>query len=158
MKTTFLTLALLIFGFSSFAFMPSLPAENTSKSEKNIVVSSEKPKTESENKTKTKETKTVTAKQLAQKMEANYAANKKEMSLKERIANKLLIKQLKKAEKKQIKGVKDTKIDSGIALLFRIIGIVFIIVGAVAIIEGGLIYGVVLIALGILAISLPSII
>jgi hypothetical protein len=82
MKTTFLTLALLIFGFSSFAFMPSLPAENTSKSEKNIVVSSEKPKTESENKTKTKETKTVTAKQLAQKMEANYAANKKEMSLK----------------------------------------------------------------------------
>lgn len=155
MKTTFLTLVLLVFGFSSFAFVPNFPAENSS--EKNIAVTSEKPKTETKSEATT-ETKTVTAKELKEKMEANYAANKKEMSLKERIANKLLIKQLKKADKKQVKGSKESKMDSGIALLFRIIGIVFIIVGALAIIEGGLIYGILLIALGILAISLPSII
>ncbi len=159
MKTTFLTLVLLVFGFSSFAFMPSFPAESNSASEKNVAVTSEKPKSESE---ATTETKTLTAKQLTEKMEANYEANKKDMSLKERIANKLIIKKLKKAEKKEVKGSKDTKMDSGLALLFRIIGIVFIIAGALAIIgvgiSGGILYGIILIALGVLSISLPAII
>ena len=94
MKTTFLTLVLLVFGFSSFAFMPSFPAESSSKAEKNVAVTSEKPKNETKS-----ETKTVTVKELSQKMEANYEATKKDMSLKERLGSKMLIKQLKKITK-----------------------------------------------------------
>ncbi|WP_375562372.1 hypothetical protein ACE193_07435 [Bernardetia sp. OM2101] len=160
MKTTFLTLVLLVFGFSSFAFMPSFPAENTSESEKNIT--SEKPKTESENKSESEakaETKTVTAKELKEKMEANYEANKKDMSFKERIANKLLIKKLKKAEKKQIKDSKETKIDSGFATLLKIIGIIFIVVGVIGIVAslgGSFGYGLGLILVGLLFYLLPS--
>jgi hypothetical protein len=157
MKTTFLTLVLLVFGFSSFAFMPSFPAESNSTSEKNVAVSSEKPKTESENKPKT-ETKTVTTKELKEKMEANYEANKKEMSLKERIANKLLIKQLKKAEKKEVKGTQDSK-EASIGSILRIIGIVFIIVGLIGLIASySLGYVLTLILIGILFLILPSII
>ncbi|AFM05334.1 hypothetical protein Fleli_2992 [Bernardetia litoralis DSM 6794] len=156
MKTSFLTLVLLVVGFSSFAFVPSFSAESTSiLSEKNIVVSSEKPKTESENKVETKEVKKVTAKELTQKMEANYATNKKDMSLKERIANKLLIKKLKKAEKKEIKG---TNMDSGLSTLFRLLGIIFVIVGAVFIISSGVGAGIGVLALGVIFLLIPSII
>lgn len=159
MKTISVTLLLLVFGFSSFAFMPSFPAESAAKSEKNIAITSEKPKSESETKTETKETKTITAKELTQKMEANYAANKKEMSLKERIANKLLIKQLKKADKKEVKGSKESKLDSGLATIFKIIGIIFIALGVLGIVMsfgGGLGYGLGLILLGVLFYLLPS--
>ena len=158
MKTTFLTLILLVFGFSSFAFMPSFPAESTSKVEKNVAVASEKPKTESEAKT---ETKTVTAKELKEKMEANYEANKKDMSLKERIANKLLIKKLKKAEKKQLKNPDSTKSTKAADLgtIFRIIGIVFIIVGLIGLVASySLGYVLTLILIGILFLLLPSLI
>ena len=159
MKTIFLTLVLLVFGFSSYAFMPSFPAENSS-SEK-AVVTSEKPKSESENKSEAKtenkaETKTVSVKELKEKMEANYEANKKDMSLKERIANKLLIKKLKKAEKKSIKGSKDTK-DADLGTIFRIIGIVFIIVGLIGLVASySLGYVLTLILIGILFLILPS--
>ncbi len=156
MKTTFLTLVLLVFGFSSFAFMPSFPAESSS--ENNIVVTSEKPKTESEHKVTT-ESKTVTAKELTQKMEANYEANKKEMSLKERLANKLLIKQLKKADKKEVKGSKESKLDSGLATIFKIVGIIFIVVGVIAIVAslgGSFGYGLGMILVGILFYLIPS--
>ncbi len=151
MKTTFLTLVLLVFGFSSFAVMPSFPAESNSASEKNIAVTSEKPKTESENKT-------LTAKELAQEMEANYAANKKEMSLKERIANKLIIKKLKKAEKENVKDSKSTK-DTSLAAIFRVLGIIFVIVGAVFIITSGSVgAGIGILALGVILLLLPSLI
>lgn len=157
MKTTFLTLILLVFGFSSFAFMPSFPAESALNAEKNIAIASEKPKTESENKTETKEVKTVTAKELKDKMEANYEANKKEMSLKERIANKLLIKQLKKAEKKEVKGTKESKLDSGLSTILKIVGIILIVIGIIGLVAsvggGG---GLGLILVGLLLYLLPS--
>jgi len=156
MKTIFLTLILLVFGFSSFAFMPAFSSEN-SNADKNVAITSEKPK--SENKTEA-ETKTVTAKELTQEVQANYEANKKNMTFKERIANKLLIKTLKKAEKKQLKNpdaVSDTK-DASLAKIFRIIGIVFIIVGLVGLLLNNyaLGYTLTLILIGILFLILPS--
>jgi Flp pilus assembly protein TadB len=132
--------------------MPSFPAESNSTSEKNVAVSSEKPKTESENKPKT-ETKTVTAKELTNKMEANYEANKKEMSLKERIANKFLIKQLKKAVKKDTKSPDATK-DS--TKLFHILGILLIVLGVVSLIFLNLYGGIVTIVIGIFIYLLPE--
>lgn len=154
MKTTFLTLILLVFGFSSFAFMPSFPAENNSV-EKNMAVTSEKPKAEIKAEAKT-ETKTVTAKELAKQMEANYQVNKKEMSLKERIANKLIIKNLKKVEKNQIKDSKQTK-DANVGAILRVLGIIFVIVGAVFIITAGSVSaGIGILALGVILLILPS--
>lgn len=153
MKTTFLTLVLLVFGFSSFAFMPSFPAESNSNSEKDITVSSEKPKTESENKSETKETKTVTAKELKEKMEANYEANKKDMSLKERIANKLMIKKLKKAEKKDAKNPNKAQNSTK---LFHILGILLIVLGVVSLIFLNLYGGIVTIVIGIFIYLLPE--
>lgn len=155
MKTTFLTLVLLVFGFSSFAFMPSFPAESSSKSEKNLAVISEKPKSDSEAKTETK-----TAKQITQEVEANYEANKKDMSFKERIANKLLIKTLKKAEKKQLKNPESVQATKDVTLnkIFRIIGIVFIIVGLVGLLLNNYAIGytLTLILIGVLFLLLPS--
>ena len=148
MKTTFLTLILLVFGFSSFAFMPSFPAE--SNSEKNVT--SEKPKTETK---ATTETKTVTAKELTNKMEASYATNKKEMSLKERLANKFLIKQLKKAVKKDTKSPDATK-DS--TKLFHILGVLLIVLGVISLIFLNLYGGIVTIVIGVFVYLLPELI
>lgn len=155
MKTTFLTLVLLVFGFSSFAFMPSFPAESTSTSEKNVAVASEKPKSESENKTETKEAKTVTAKELTQKMEANYETNKKQMSFKERLASKLLIKKLQKAVKKDAKSPNKSK---GSTELFHILGILLIVLGVISLIFLNLYGGVVTIVIGIFIYLLPELI
>ena len=89
-------------------------------------------------------------------MEANYVANKKEMSLKERIANKILIKKLKKAEKKQIKGSKESKLDSGLATILKVVGIILIIVGVIGIVTSSVGGGLGLILIGLLFYLLPS--
>jgi len=147
MKTTFLTLVLLVFGFSTFAFMPSFPDESNSTSEKNRAVTSEKPKSET--------TKTVTAKELKAKIEANYEANKKDMTLKERIANKLLIKQLKKADKKDTKNPNQTKDSTS---LFHLLGILLIVLGIVSLLFLNLYGGIVTIVVGIFVYLLPELI
>lgn len=140
MKFFSIILLSLLVNFSSFAF---LPAENTSTTEPTKA----EPK---ENTTK------ISSAKLLEKLESNKA----KLSLKERLATKLLKRKLKKLEKRESKNIESTKDGTSLAAIFRVVGIVLIILGIVGLITSYTVVGAGIgaIILGLILVILPSII
>lgn len=140
MKFFSIILLSLLINFSSFAF---LPAENTSTTEPTKA----EPK---ENTTK------ISSAKLLEKLESNKA----KLSLKERLATKLLKRKLKKLEKRESKNIESTKDGTSLAAIFRVVGIVLIILGIVGLITSYTVVGAGIgaIILGLILVILPSII